>query len=207
MEWQEIIGYAGSALIAISLMMKNIFKLRKVNLVGATTFAVYGLLVQAYPVLILNSFIAIVDVYYLAGMYMKKDAFHLMPALDHNHLYISEFLDFHNSDIQKFSPEFNRDNILNANCYFVLRNLVPVGIFIYENINPGEANILLDYAIPDYRDLKNAEYLYYAELKFLKEKGITSLITESSVKEHRKYLKKVGFSESVTKKNIFRKKL
>ena len=207
MEWQEIIGYTGSALIAISLMMKNIFKLRKVNLIGATTFAVYGLLVQAYPVLILNSFIAIVDVYYLAGMYMKKDAFHLMPVLDHNHLYLNEFLDFHSSDIQKFSPEFSIDKTDNANCYFVLRNLVPVGLFIYEEIKPGEANILLDYAIPDYRDLKNAEYLYYAESKFLKEKGITNLVTESSVKEHRKYLKKVGFSESDTEKNIFSKKL
>jgi len=207
MEWQEIIGYTGSALIAISLMMKNIFKLRKVNLVGATTFAVYGLLVQAYPVLILNSFIAIVDVYYLAGMYMKKDAFHLMPVLDHNHPYLNEFLDFHRSDIQKFSPEFNVDKTANANCYFVLRNLVPVGIFIYKNINPGEANILLDYAIPDYRDMKNAEYLYYAESKFLKEKGIKNLITESSVKEHRKYLKKLGFIESKTENNIFWKKL
>ena len=207
MEWQEIIGYTGSALIAISLMMKNIFKLRKVNLIGASTFAVYGLLVQAYPVLILNSFIAIVDIYYLMEMYLKKDAFHLMPVLDHNHLYLNEFLDYHRSDIQKFSPEFNLDKISNANCFFVLRNIMPVGIFIYVNINPGEANILLDYAIPDYRDMKNAEYLYYAESKFLRENAIINLRAESSVKEHRKYLKKLGFIESKTEKNIFRKKL
>ena len=207
MEWQDIIGYTGSALIAISLMMKNIFKLRKVNLIGASTFAVYGLLVSSYPVLILNSFIAMVDVYYLLGMYRKKDAFKLMPVLDPNHPYLNEFLDFHSADIQKFSPEFNKNKIANANCFFVLRNLVPVGIFIYENINPGDVNILLDYAIPDYRDLKNAEYLYYAESKFLKEKGITNLTAESSVKEHRKYLKKLGFIESKAEKNIFRKKL
>lgn len=207
MEWQEIIGYTGSALIAISLMMKNIFNLRKVNLIGASTFALYGLLVQAYPVLILNSFIAIVDIYYLVEMYMKKDAFHLMPVLDHNHPYLNEFLDFHKSDIQKFSPEFNKDKISNANCFFVLRNIMPVGIFIFENINPGEANILLDYAIPDYRDMKNAQYLYYAESKFLREKGITNLLAESSVHEHRKYLEKVGFTESKTEKNILRKKL
>ena len=207
MEWQEIIGYTGSVLIAISLMMKNIFKLRKVNLIGASTFAVYGILVQAYPVLVLNSFIAIVDIYFLAEMYMKKDAFHLMPVLDQNHPYLKEFLSFHKSDIQKFSPDFNLDKISNANCYFVLRNIIPVGIFIYENINPGEANILLDYAIPDYRDMKNAEYLYYAESKFLREKGITNLTAESSVHEHRKYLQKVGFTERKTEKNIFRKKL
>ena len=140
-------------------------------------------------------------------MYLKKDAFHLIPVLDHNHQYLNEFLDYHRSDIQKFSPEFNLDKISNANCFFVLRNIMPVGIFIYENINPGEANILLDYAIPDYRDMKNAEYLYYAESKFLRENGIIDLRAESSVKEHRKYLNKLGFTESKTEKNIFRKKL
>ncbi len=40
MEWQEIVGYIGSVLIALSLMMKNIVRFRKVNLCGASTFAI-----------------------------------------------------------------------------------------------------------------------------------------------------------------------
>ena len=207
MEWTEIIGYTGSILIATSLTMKNIFKLRKINLMGALTFAVYGLLLPAYPVLVLNSFIIIVDIYYLAGMYLKKDAFNLMPVLDPGHPYLNKFLDFYSNDIKNFSPEFERNKIKDANYYFVLRNLVPVGIFIYREASSEAADILLDYAIPDYRDLKNAEYLYFAQSKFLKEKGIKYLTTEGSVKKHRKYLQKVGFKEDSINKNIFKKNL
>jgi hypothetical protein len=70
-----------------------------------------------------------------------------------------------------------------------------------------EAEILLDYSIPDYRDLKNAKYLYYAALEFLKEKDIKNLIAKSEVDKHRNYLKRVGFKEDTENKNIFRKKL
>ncbi|PIW70030.1 MAG: hypothetical protein COW08_04010 [Ignavibacteriales bacterium CG12_big_fil_rev_8_21_14_0_65_30_8] len=207
MEWYQTVGYGGSVLIALSLMMKNIFKLRKVNLIGATTFAVYGFLVNAYPVLFLNSFIALVDIYYLAQMYKIKDAFSLIPVLNPNHSYLNKFLDYYSNDIQKFSPEFDRSKTTDGNCYFILRNLFPVGIFIYKVNKEAEAEILLDYAIPDYRDLKNAEYLYYAASEFLKEKGIKSLITKSSVDKHIKYLKKVGFVEDTENNGIFKKKL
>jgi len=207
MEWQEIVGYTGSVLIALSLMMKNIVRLRKVNLFGASTFAIYGLLLNAYPVFVLNSFIVLVDLYYLIDIYRKKDAFSLMPVLDPNHPYLNKFLDFYSDDIKKFSPEFNKHKIQEANYYFILRNLVPVGIFIYKLRSLNEAEILLDYAIPDYRDLKNAKYLYYAASEFLKEKGIKNLIAISEVNKHRNYLKRVGFKEDTEKKNIFRKQL
>jgi hypothetical protein len=38
----ELIGYAGSILIVISLAMSSIIKLRVINLMGAITFGVYG---------------------------------------------------------------------------------------------------------------------------------------------------------------------
>ena len=75
MNYIELIGYAGSALIAISLMMKNIYYLRRINLIGASTFAVYGLLTGTIPVFILNSFISIVDIYYIMETKRKKEYF------------------------------------------------------------------------------------------------------------------------------------
>ena len=56
----EVIGYVGSVLVAVSLMMKNIYYLRRINLIGAATFATYGLLVGAIPVFVLNGFISLI---------------------------------------------------------------------------------------------------------------------------------------------------
>jgi hypothetical protein len=64
----ELFGYAASALIAISLMMSSILRLRIINLAGAAAFATYGLLIHAYPVVVLNSCIVLVNVFYLVRM-------------------------------------------------------------------------------------------------------------------------------------------
>ena len=46
----EIFGYVASIIIAISLTMKNIHRLRWWNLFGAIAFSTYGVLIGAWPV-------------------------------------------------------------------------------------------------------------------------------------------------------------
>lgn len=67
----ELYGYLGSALIAISLMMGDIRKLRWINLVGAGTFASYGLLIGSWPVAVLNGFIVLIDVVHLWHLHRR----------------------------------------------------------------------------------------------------------------------------------------
>lgn len=71
MQWLEVYGYLGSVLIAVSLMMGDIRKLRWINLVGAGTFASYGLMIQAWPVALLNGFIVLIDIVHLWQIYRR----------------------------------------------------------------------------------------------------------------------------------------
>lgn len=64
----ELLGYASSVMVALSLMMKDIVWLRVFNLIGCILFTTYGLLIDAMPVVVTNSFIACVNLYYLAKM-------------------------------------------------------------------------------------------------------------------------------------------
>ena len=43
----EIIGYTASFLVALSMAMNSLFKLRVANLIGAICFTTYGLLIGA----------------------------------------------------------------------------------------------------------------------------------------------------------------
>lgn len=63
--WIEWIGYAASVVIALSLLMTDIVKLRVINAIGCLIFVVYGWLVGAYPVVISNGIIFIIDIYQL----------------------------------------------------------------------------------------------------------------------------------------------
>ena len=61
----EILGWVASLTVGLSIMQKDIKRLRIINLVGCFFFAWYGVLIVSYPLVMLNVFIAIVNIYYL----------------------------------------------------------------------------------------------------------------------------------------------
>ncbi|ACK47877.1 YgjV family protein [Shewanella baltica] len=70
----EWVGYLASVVVAISLMMSNIKKLRWWNLIGAALFVAYGVAIGAYPVALVNFFIVLIDIYYLVKLYREADS-------------------------------------------------------------------------------------------------------------------------------------
>ncbi len=205
--YTEVIGYVGSVLVAVSLMMKNIFYLRRINLIGAATFAIYGLLVGAIPVFVLNSFISIVDIYYIWEAKRKKEYFTLLPIEQSSGPLLNKFLQFYKEDINLFFPNFHKNQIEEDKSFFILRNLIPVGLFAYKELSPIEILIELDYAIADYRDLKNARFVYFAQSNHFSKKGYKILTAKAEVPAHKKYLRKIGFVEIPNNSGIFTKNI
>jgi hypothetical protein len=68
----DVIGYVASVLVAVSLMMSNIVRLRVLNLLGALTFVTYGALIEAWPVAFMNTFIVGINIWYLVQMRRKE---------------------------------------------------------------------------------------------------------------------------------------
>lgn len=69
----ELLGYFASIVVAVSFMMKGIIKLRCLNCTGCLLFALYGVLIDAWPVAGMNAFIAGVNLYHLVKIYLKKN--------------------------------------------------------------------------------------------------------------------------------------
>ena len=202
----EIIGYTGSALVAVSLMMSNIWKLRWINMAGAVFFVLYGLAMKVYPIVAVNAFIVVVDAYYLIQMARKKDFFSLMTVKNKDEALIKHFLSYHSKDIFGVFPDFNIEDVQEPHCIFILRNLMPVGLFVYVT-KQDTVYINLDYVIPEYRDLKNARYLYKDRAKHFKNQGFKTFQMRTESKEHARYLQKLGFSPSASEPNLCTKKI
>ncbi|OHX68305.1 YgjV family protein [Flammeovirga pacifica] len=64
----EYVGYVASVILMISFTLKKTSQLRIVNTVACLAFVLYGTLISAWPVIISNGFIAIVNTYYLIKM-------------------------------------------------------------------------------------------------------------------------------------------
>ena len=73
LNYVEILGYLASVMVAISLMMKDIVKLRILNFIGCALFSTYGAAIEAWPVAGMNAFIACINVYYLVKMYRERN--------------------------------------------------------------------------------------------------------------------------------------
>ncbi|WP_199609697.1 hypothetical protein [Flocculibacter collagenilyticus] len=193
-DWLEIVGYVGSVLIAVSLMMSNIKKLRWINLFGASIFSVYGGLIEAYPVMILNAWIALTNVYFLQKMYRFKDQFDTLYYASGKGPLVEIMVDSHYEDIKSFFPKFDKSWLVMPTIV-IMRNLKPVGLFMLTEAKDGQAEVLIDYATPDVRDRKNTEFLFESRLDLLKGLGITNLKVQSTHGEHKKFLKAVGFRQ------------
>lgn len=188
----EIIGYVASVLVAVSLMMSSILRLRVINLLGAICFTVYGLLIQAYPVAAVNFFIILVNLYYLHGLLKQTEKFTLLEVQSDDS-YLAYFLRFYHAEIQKFIPSFKHQPSENALSFFILRDMVPAGLFIGQRKDDSALLIDLDFVIPGYRDLKIGRYVYQQQAAFLLERGIDTLYSRPGNPTHAKYLRQMGF--------------
>jgi len=192
-DWIEIFGTAASAVVAVSLTMKNIKRLRVFNLVGAAGFTVYGILIGALPVWILNLFIVLIDAWYLYRMGATRSAFDTLEVDLASSDYAKLFLDHYAKDIARFEPGFSRESAKGCTAEFILRDMVPVSIVVWKRATDGRVEIALDYAAPSWRDFKNAEYWFSSVGRRLSEGKPTVFVARTAVAEHARYLARIGF--------------
>ena len=95
---QEIVGYAGSGLIVLSLSMKSILRLRLVGLAGAITFLIYGLLISAYPIVITNVVIIGIQILFLRQLLGSRPVFTVLEVRQGS-AYLERFIEHWADDI------------------------------------------------------------------------------------------------------------
>lgn len=201
MDILEIIGYTASVIIAISMVMNSILKLRWINLFGASLFSTYGFIIGALPVGFLNLFIFSVDIYYLIKIYNRKEYFNTLDVRNNNK-YLIAFLDFYKNEIHRFFPDFEYKPELNTVSFFVLRNMAVAGIILARKIEVNTLYIGLDFVIPEYRDFKLGNYIYSRSDSYFSQLGYEKICIKSRSKKFTNYLKRMGFKQQEMKGEI-----
>ncbi len=194
LEW---IGYLASIVIAASMLMNSIQKLRWVNMTGACLFSVYGFAIDALPVGILNGFIVVINIYYLIKMYAGTDHFRLLEVRNDNK-YLEAFLEFHQKEIKKFFPNFSFQPGMNKLNILILKNMSVAGVILAHEIDAKTLMIGLDFVIPEYRDQKPGKFVYNQNLYYFSKLGYEKLCTESQSKSHDLYMQKMGFIKGLS---------
>lgn len=195
MSWNwllEGMGYTASVIILVSMLMTNVYRLRQINLVGALLFALYGYIIQAWPVVAMNLMIAMVDIWILLQMMRYYAYFDLAPASSIGTDYLRRFFLFHERELMKYSPGLTFDELVEAQTNILFRNMQPVGLFSYRQ-NGEDAEILIDFLIAQYRDNKAGRYLYKTKRMYFKELGIKQFRATAQHPTQSKYFLRNGF--------------
>lgn len=201
--WLELIGYAASGLIALALMMSSIRRLRIINSIGAGLFALYGLLIHAYPVAVVNAVIVGINLYHLRRMLAAKEYYQLLPVRPDSD-FLRHFLKTYRVEIQRIIPEFDYRPTEKQVTLFILRDCTPVGVFIAEHKSPETLRVVLDFVIPHYRNLHVGKFLFVAQAEFFRKLGVKEIIIQPRTKEFGAYLVEVGFEPTDRKLGAFR---
>ncbi|NNE72899.1 MAG: hypothetical protein HKN26_04485 [Acidimicrobiales bacterium] len=192
----EIVGYAASALIVLSITQTSILKLRLFGFAGGLTFLIYALAIGAYPIAVVNVIGASIHAWYLRKLIRRKaEVFRILHVAPDSE-YVRRFLEFYADDIQgRFQPEFVHEPEADTITAFTLRDMVPAGLFIGEQSGDGRVEVKLDFAIPQYRDFAIGSYLYSEDAGLLADVPATSLWSTASNPDQAKYLRRMGFAE------------
>lgn len=187
----ELIGYLGSLLVIVSMLMTSVVKLRIINTIGSVIFGVYALLILSYPTAVLQLFLIIINVINLYKLFSVKKEFNVVK-LTGGDLFAKHFLEQNAQDIKKYFPDFSEPDQSDT-IYLVNSHSTCAGILIAktDSANPQTLLVKLDYTIPAYRDTSVAKFLF----TYLQAQGITSfkVTAPNLVPAHEKYLKKMGF--------------
>ncbi|MFW5694575.1 MAG: hypothetical protein ACOCYB_05365 [Alkalispirochaeta sp.] len=219
----ELFGYVASFFVAISLLMNGLLPLRILNLIGATSFVIYGTMLPSIPILITNAFIVVVDVVYLVRM-LRPDlnGVRYVAVGPDKRSQLDDFLAHNLEDILKFFPDFSTDRLsrcfeAGGRAYVALKDLTPVGFALVQPVPPPETEddpalrevyrrihtdlypeksmmIPVDYVTRKYRGLGLVHQLY--SVIEVDERGDVAFLlapVRRTATKHQRFLRQVGY--------------
>ncbi len=184
----ELIGYAGSALVIVSMLMTSVVKLRVINTIGSVIFCVYALCIHSYPTAAMQVALIIINLVNLRKLLNTKKEYSVVKQ-NGDQAFSNYFIEQNKDDIKKIFPDFEQISAEDS-VYLICCHSDCAGILVGRPTSDKALDVTLDYTTPAYRDTSVGKFLY----KKLKEDNIEKLTTKTTIEQHEKYLIKMGFA-------------
>lgn len=157
----EIIGWAGSVLVIVSLMVPSVRRFRVLNLAGSFIATVYNIYFGIWPYAAMNGVIVAIDAYWLWRLSREGDeerGYSVVEARGDDAVVV-RFLDRHASAIAKSFPSFRRESLPEARALLIMHEEEIIGLFGMR-VDGGIGHIVLDFVTERFRDFTPGAFLY-----------------------------------------------
>lgn len=186
----EFVGYVASALVVASLAMASVVRLRAISLLGSVVFVVYGALLPSIPIVVTNTAIGAINIWFLGReLGGKRDLGAVVVPADSP--FLADFVRHHTPDIRSFQPDF--DPARTADLSIVLmRDGLPAGV-VRGDVDGDTLHLTLDYVLKAYRDSRLGQWLFGRGAGVLRAAGVGRVVATGETDAHRAYLRRTGF--------------
>jgi hypothetical protein len=193
----EIVGWAGSALVIVSLAQARVLRFRVLNLVGAALAVVYNVALAIWPFAVMNLIIAVIDVYWLRRLLVARHdpaAYSVIEVGPHD-AYLGHVIEVHLDDIHRFQPAYAAPADDRPRwAFLVQRDAETVGAVVVREEGGGDAVVELDYVTERFRDCTPGEFVYGRSGIFAGH-GVRRLLADPELATQTAYLHRVGFRD------------
>lgn len=192
MSWWEVLGWTGSALVVLSLVVPSVWRFRVLNLSGSLIATVYNLVFAIWPYAAMNAAITLIDAYWLLRLRRggEQQVYAVCPAEPGSAL-VERFVQRHGAGINQAFPGFDPESLVGARSFLTLCGDEVVGLFAYEQ-RGCVGHVLLDYVTDRFRDLKPGRALYADQS--IREGGVRQLVVAAAAVQDRRYFEQQDFT-------------
>jgi hypothetical protein len=160
--WLEVVGWAGSALLVWSLLQKQLLRLRVFNLIGSIVLIGYNSLAEVWPMVGLNVTLAGINIWQLYSILHTRhdERKYQVVEVGTDDNFLAHVLRVHWADIARFNPDFRFDDEHRLAFLTLNRDEIVGVLMLRPTGDPAVAQVELDYVTPRYRDLSPGEFVF-----------------------------------------------
>lgn len=185
----EAIGWGSTLVVIISMMQTRIMRLRVINMIGCLGQIVYNAIIGAWPVVGLNTVLAIIQIVNIWRLKKAKhnEASYTVIAAEPESDLVKKIISNNREDISKYNPQIDAANAKDA--FVIMRDNEVVGLTLSRDEGDSTAHLLLDYVTEKYRDCTPGEFLFGPDGWFVK-RGYQRITANTGGPD---YYQKIGF--------------
>jgi hypothetical protein len=191
--WLDLFGWAGSALLIVSLLQARVLRFRMLNLLAGLMLVVFNSLIEVWPMVAMNLATSTINIWMIRRLLLDRHsstAFRVL-AVKSDDAYLAHVLNVHRTDVVRYQPDFTWDGVPRADRrpFLILRGDETVGVVILR-VAGDVAHVELDYVTKRFRDFSPGEFVW-RESGMLRQLGIHTVVTSPSMVDP--YYARVGF--------------
>jgi hypothetical protein len=191
--WLDLLGWAGSALLILSLLQARVLRFRVLNLVAGLMLVVFNALVGVWPMVAMNLATSAINVWFIGRLVRDRhdEAAFRVIAVRSDDAYLAHVLSVHRLDVLRHQPDFSWDGVPQADRrpFLILKGDETVGVVILRTVG-DVAHVELDYVTRRFRDFSPGEFVW-RDSGVLRTLDVHRVVTSPTMVDP--YYERVGF--------------